>query len=188
MHTFGPDNFALRRAGWIAVLTAASIAGSIFFACATPFAALAAVAALYMNRRDAFIVIIVAWVANQAVGYGFLHYPHTWDSLAWGIAIGTGAVVGTALAAEVGSALRRFGRALTVLASFATAFVGYEIVLYAATPVLPSDSSAFSLAVVLYILKVDVVAFGGFLVLQYAGMWTGLALSRPLADIAPTAA
>ena len=36
---------------------------------------------------------------------------------------------------------------------------GYEISLYAATAVLPSDSSALSLAVVLYILKVNVSSF-----------------------------
>jgi hypothetical protein len=180
MPTSAPDNVA-RRAGWIAVLAVASIASSVVFACATPFAALAALAALYMDRRDAFIVTGVTWLANQAVGYGFLHYPHAWDSFAWGVAIGVGAMVSTALAAEVGRARPRLGWALTVPASFAAAFAGYEIALYAATAVLPSDSSAFGLAVVLYILKVNVVAFGGLLVLQYAGTRTGLALSRPSA-------
>jgi len=174
MQTSVPDNFAMRRSGWIAVLAVASVAGSVVFACAMPFAALAAIAAFYMNRRDAFMVTGVAWIANQAVGYGFLHYPHTWDSFAWGIAIGAGAVAATALAAGIGGALNPFGRVLTVPASFAAAFAGYEIVLYAAATVLPSDSSAFSLAVVLYVLKINLVAFGGLLVLQYAGTRTGL--------------
>jgi hypothetical protein len=188
MQTSANENVAVRRAGWIAVLTVASIAGSVVFACATPFAALAALAALYMNRRDAFIVTGVTWLANQAVGYGFLHYPQVWDSFAWGIAIGVGAMIATALAAEADRALRRFGWTLAVPAVFAVAFAGYEITLYAATAVLPSDSSVFSLAVVLYSLKVKVVAFGGLLALQYVGTLTGLALPQRAAGTASIAA
>lgn len=188
MQTSTPPDPAVRRAGWIAVLTVATITSSLVFACATPFAALAALAALYMNRRDALLIIGVTWVANQAVGYGFLHYPHTWNSLTWGIAIGFGAIISTVIAAKIGSVLRPFGEVLTVLSSFAAAFVGYEIALYAATAMLPSDSSAFSLAVVLYILKVNAAAFGGLLVLQYAGARTGLAPPQPSTGIAPIAA
>jgi hypothetical protein len=187
MQTPVPDNLVIRRAGWIAALTFAAVAGSLVFACATPFAALAAFAALHMNRRDAFIVIGLTWVANQTVGYGFLHYPRTWDSFAWGIAIGVSAMIATALVAEAGKALRSLGWALGTLTSFAVAFAGYETGLYAATAVLPSDTSAFSLAVVLYILKVNVVAFGGFLIVQYIGARSGLALPRPSAGIAPRA-
>jgi hypothetical protein len=183
-----PDNLAVRRAGWMVILTAATIASSLVFACATPFVALATLAALCMNRRDAFIVTGLTWVANQAVGYGFLHYPHTWDSFAWGIAIGVAAMIATALAVEVGSVLRRFGWLLTVLASFTAAFAGYEITLYTVTAVLPSDASAFSVAVVFYILKVNVVALGGLLALQYIGAWTGLAQPRPSTGVAHTAA
>jgi hypothetical protein len=189
MSTLTPySNLAARRAGWIVTLTVATIASSLIFACATPFAAVATLAALYMSRRDAFVVTGLTWIANQAVGYGLLHYPHTWDTFAWGIAIGIGAMIATALAAEMGSALRRFGWALTIPVSFAVAFAGYEIALYAATAFLPSDASAFSFAVVFYILKVNVVALGGLLALQYFGGWIGLALPRPSARIARTAA
>jgi hypothetical protein len=187
MQTLMLDNLVTRRTGWIAVLTLAAIAGSVVFACAAPFAALAALAALHMNRRDAFILVGITWVANQTVGYGFLDYPHTWDSFAWGIAIGASAMIATALAAETAKALRPFGWALSTLTSFAVAFAGYEITLYAATVVLPSDTSAFSLATVLYILKVNVVAFVALLVLQYAGTRSGLALPRPSAGVAPSA-
>jgi hypothetical protein len=188
MQTPALGNLILRRAVWIAVLVLAAIGSSIVFACATPFAALATLAALHMNRRDAFIVTGVTWLANQAVGFGFLHYPHTWDSFTWGIAIGIGAVNATTLAVEIGNALRPLGWVLTTLASFTAAFVGYEITLYAATAVLPSDSSAFSLAVVLYILKINVIAFGGLLALQYTGVRMGLALPRPSRGIALTSA
>lgn len=177
----------MRRAGWIAVLAVASVGSSVVFACATPFAALAAVAALSMNRRDAFIVTGMTWLANQAVGFGFLHYPHAWDSFAWGVAIAAGAMAATTVA-EIGGGLRRFGWVIAIPAAFAAAFAGYEITLYAATAVLPSDSSAFSPAVVLYILKVNVVAFGGLLVLHYVSTRIGLALPWPAAGTASTAA
>jgi hypothetical protein len=181
------EMIAVRRAGWIATLTVATIASTVIFACATPFAALAALAALYMNRRDAFIVTGLTWATNQVVGYGFLNYPHSWDSFAWGVAIGVGAILATSVA-QIGNGLRGFGWVLTALASFAVAFAGYEIVLYAATTVLPSDASAFSLPVVLYVLKINIVAFGGLLVLQHIGTRTGLALPVASAGIAPSAA
>lgn len=179
---------ASRRAVWIAILVLAAVGSSVVFACATPFAALAALAALYMNRRDAFIVTGITWVANQAIGFGFLHYPHSWESVAWGIAIGAGAMIATALAAGIGNTLRHLGLVLTLPASFAAAFAGYEIALYPATVALSSDSSAFSVPVVLYILKVNVVAFAGLLVLQYAGARIGLTPTRPSRGIAPSAA
>ena len=88
------DSLGARRIGWIALLTVATIAASLMFACATPFPALAVLAALHMNRRDAFALTAVIWGTNQIIGYGLLHYPQTWDSFAWGIAIGAGAMSG----------------------------------------------------------------------------------------------
>jgi hypothetical protein len=48
----------------------ASIAFSLGFACATPFAAFAAAASLIMNRRDAMLLVALVWLANQGVGFG----------------------------------------------------------------------------------------------------------------------
>src|SRR4051812_29768671 len=86
-----------RRTAWVVLLAGASVLTSFAFACATPFAALAALAALHLRRADAFGLVALAWLANQAIGYGFLHYPATWDSLAWGVMIGLATC--TALAA-----------------------------------------------------------------------------------------
>jgi hypothetical protein len=66
------EKFGARRVGWIALLTIAAVAGSFVFAYATPFPAIAALAALHVNRRDAFVLTGVMWIANQTVGYGFL--------------------------------------------------------------------------------------------------------------------
>jgi hypothetical protein len=183
--TVEPDNGLARRGAWITGLCVAAIAGSLMFACATPFVALASFAALYMQRRDAFIVTAVTWAANQAIGFGFLHYPHTWNTAAWGIAIGAGAMIATALAVGMNSGLRPLGRLVTILPAFVAAFAGYEITLYAATAVLSSSYGAFSWTVVLYILKVNAVALSGLLVVQYAAARAGFALPQPSAAAVP---
>jgi hypothetical protein len=182
------DSLGARRTGWIALLTVATIAGSLVFACATPFPALAALAALHMNRRDAFVLTAVIWGTNQIIGYGLLHYPQTWDSFAWGIAIGAGAMIATGLAAVAEKAARPYGWVAAMLASFAAAFAGYEVALRAATIVLPSHPDAFGLAVTLYVLKINALAFAGLLALQFVGARLGLAAPRHAASPAATAA
>ncbi len=182
------DSLGVRRIGWIALLTVATIATSAVFACATPFPALAALAALHMSRRDAFALIAVIWGTNQLIGYGFLHYPQTWESFAWGIAIGAGAMIATALAAGTERIAHSCGWTGALLGSFAAAFAGYEIALRAATIVLPSHPDAFGAAVTLYVLKVNAVAFAGLLALQFIGARIGLATPRQAASPAATAA
>lgn len=168
----------LQRAGWIALITAATIGASFYFACATPFPALAALAALHLPRRDAFALIGVTWLANQIIGYGFLHYPTTWDSYAWGVAIGVSAMVATAAAIGVDRLARNAPWAIKAVAAFAVAFVAYELAIYAPVIALPSETNAYSFDVVLYILEVNAVAFAGLLVLQGLGRVAGLALPR----------
>jgi hypothetical protein len=58
-----------RRPLWIALLVAASVAFTLGFACATPLAAFAAIAALSMPRKDALLLIGLVWLANQAIGF-----------------------------------------------------------------------------------------------------------------------
>ena len=60
---------------WIVLIVTSGTCLSTFFACATPFAALATLAALKLGRRDAITVIGLVWLANQVIGYGFLGYP-----------------------------------------------------------------------------------------------------------------
>src|SRR5712692_7098304 len=69
---------------WLAMLVAASAAFSFVFACATPFAAFGAAAALTLSRRDALRLTVAVWLANQVLGYAVLKYPWTANSFAWG--------------------------------------------------------------------------------------------------------
>lgn len=82
---------------WISLLTAASTGTTLLLACATPFPALAALAAAHMRPRDGVALMLLAWTASQAVGFGLLGYPHDPLTLGWGVALAT-AAVGAALA------------------------------------------------------------------------------------------
>jgi len=77
---------------WIFLLTAASLGTTFALACAMPYAALAALAAVHMHRSDALKLMGLVWLANQFVGFAFLHYPHDLTTSLWGAALGTGAI------------------------------------------------------------------------------------------------
>ena len=94
---------ALRTSGasalWVSLLTAASTVTTLALACATPFPALAALAAVHMRRRDGVSLMLLAWLASQFVGFFLLGYPRDGSTLAWGAALGT-AAVGSVLASH----------------------------------------------------------------------------------------
>ena len=73
--------------GWNAIIVVSTLLFSLIFACATPFAAMAGLAALHLSRKQGLSVILAAWLINQIIGYGLLDYPQTWDSFAWGAMI-----------------------------------------------------------------------------------------------------
>ncbi len=79
---------------WIALIAGLTVIGSYGYACAAPLAAVAALAALKMERTDGLILVGLAWAINQAVGFLLLSYPHTMESYLWGAAIGVAAFVG----------------------------------------------------------------------------------------------
>jgi hypothetical protein len=74
---------------------------SFGFACATPFAAFAVVAADMLPLPLALLVMIVVWIVNQSIGFVALGYPLDANTLLWGFAIGAGALAATAEASVV---------------------------------------------------------------------------------------
>jgi len=74
------------------VLVATAILFSFALACGMPFAALGALAALTLPARDALVLAVLGWLANQAIGFGFLGYPLDAMTLAWGVALGFSAL------------------------------------------------------------------------------------------------
>jgi hypothetical protein len=174
-----------RRSLWIALVIVGSIGFSFAFACATPFAALAAVD---MQRRDLFILVGLAWLANQAIGYGLLGFPQTMDSFAWGAVIGIAAGLAAWAALTVTSRLARWGAISVTGVAFLAAFAAYELALYAASLVLPGGTSAFSLPVVWRIFYVNVIALAGLLVVHRLALGVGLVARSPMPVREPAAA
>ncbi|MGH7402746.1 MAG: hypothetical protein ACREKQ_09985 [Candidatus Rokuibacteriota bacterium] len=169
-----------RRWFWILLLTAASVFVTLGMACATPFAALATLAALAMGRRDALLLIGLAWIADQVVGYGLLQYPRTLGSAAWGVTLGVAAFVALIVARALADRVRARGHVSAGAAAFAGAFVAYQAVLFAATFVLSSGPEAFSLPAVGFVLRVDLLSLAGLLILHRLARWIGLVTREPL--------
>jgi hypothetical protein len=158
---------------WVVLLVAASVAFSFGLACATPFAALCAVAACTLPRRDAFSVAGAAWLTNQVIGFAFLHYPWTANCVAQGVAIGLSALLCTLAADRVRRRLTRWHPAVACAVAFAAAFTVYEAALAAAAVGLGGLDN-FAPRIVAGIFAVNVLAWVGFFALSWLGAVVGL--------------
>jgi hypothetical protein len=163
---------------WIAIVAVASVALSFRLSCATPFAALATLAALNMRRADGLVMIAAAFGLNQLVGYGFLNYPHDLDSYAWGAAIGVAAIASYGVATVVAPRIEAYGQVVTAGVTLAAAFAAYEIVLLAATAILPSSELAFAPQIVGEIALVNALVYPGLILLARGADLLGLTGAR----------
>jgi len=147
-----------------AILAGVAVLGSYALACAAPFAALAAVAALGLPIGYAVATMIAAWVANQAIGFFVLSYP--WDAQAalWGVAIGV-ASIACVLAARAVLDVAGSNAWLRPIVGFVAAFVVFQLALLAWVPLL-GDGDAFAPAVVAEVLGYNVVFLAVLLILQ----------------------
>lgn len=170
------QSMTARRLLWIALLAAATVGSSLVLACAAPFAALIAVAAANMGRRDAAALAALVFISNQLIGYFVLNYPVDLYSLGWGGALGV-ACAGALVVADY-LAVRTGGFAFLprTFAVFAGAFAVFELVLVAFTSVLPAGEEAFSLATVVEILQINLVALIGLALLYQIGTVLGYGL------------
>lgn len=113
---------------WISLLTAASTATTLMFACATPFPSLAALAAVHMRPRDGIALMLMAWAASQAIGFFLLGYPHDANTLGWAAGLAT-AAIGSALGAY--AALHFLGDrpvAARLAAAYAAGFLAFKAI------------------------------------------------------------
>jgi hypothetical protein len=165
-----------QRFAWGGILTVVTVASTLAVSCGTPFAALATLAALFLPRRDAFVLITVNWLANQAIGFGLLHYPLNWVSYRTGISLGVAALLSTLAAMLAQQALRNAAAAMRTLGSFGVAFITYEAAFFLVSPA--GTSADFGASVVLYILCVNAIALAALLLLQTSATVLGLISSR----------
>jgi hypothetical protein len=124
-----------------ALLTAACALASFVFACATPFAAFAVVAAAMLPLRSALPAVLGAWLVNQGIGFGALHYPVDANTLAWGTVIGAAALVATIISRLGLQALQAAPAPVALAAALLGAYAAYELVLLAATPAIGGAAS-----------------------------------------------
>ena len=130
-----------------ALLTVSCALASFALACATPFAAFAVIAAATLSLRPALLVVTGAWLVNQTIGFGALHYPIDASTIAWGLVIGAAALLATAAASAVLRMLPQGRTPLVVALALVAAYTAYEFVLLAATPALGGEG-AFTAAIV----------------------------------------
>jgi hypothetical protein len=162
----------VRTVVWIVIVTTATVLLSLSFSCATLLAAVAAFAGAHMKRREGAWLVLTAWLANQLVGYYLLHYPRTWDSFAWGAAIGIASLL--AVLGAKGAAQTTRSPVLSLLVAFLVAFMIYEGALFAATAVLPSSAAAFSLPVIARIFEINAYAAVGLAAIHWLAVRIGL--------------
>ncbi|HUN45266.1 MAG TPA: hypothetical protein VMU85_02045 [Stellaceae bacterium] len=158
---------------WLGLLVVASVAFSVGFTCATPFAAFGAAAALTMARREALLLAGGVWLANQIMGFGFLRYPWDADTLAWGVFLGLAAVAATLAARQILRLLPGAPRAIAGGLAFLVAFTAYEVVLLLVAVLLLGGVEDFSPAIMGQIFAVNAAAFAGLVLLNRLGMAAG---------------
>lgn len=114
---------------WIMLLTVASTVTTWALACATPFPALAALAALHMRQRDGIALALASWVAAQAVGFGLLGYPHDPSTLGWGFGLGVAAVASAVVAHGVARWLAHGSAVVRLALAYSAAFIAFKAVI-----------------------------------------------------------
>ena len=130
-----------------ALLTASWALASFALPCATPFAAFAVISTALLPLRSALPVVTGAWLVNQGIGFGALHYPIDGSTIAWGFVIGAAALAATATSVAVLRSLPRAATPVALAFALLGAYAAYEIVLFAVTPVLGGEA-AFTGAIV----------------------------------------
>jgi hypothetical protein len=138
-----------------AVLTVACALASFAFACATPFAAFAVTAAAMLPLRPALLVVTGAWLVNQGIGFGALHYPIDGNTMLWGLVIGIAALAATVTSAAILRWLPQRSTPLVLALALIGGYGAYEVALLAATPFL-GGADSFTAAIVGRIAVVNV--------------------------------
>ena len=163
-----------RRSVWLGLLISASVAFSLGLACATPFAAFAAAAALTLSRRDALVLVTSVWFANQLVGFTVLHYPWTANTFAWGVALDVVAVLATLASQWAVKRSADAARVFSLAVTFLVAFVVYEAALFALSVGLLGGTEVFTGPIQGRIFVISAAAFIGLLALNRLATTVGL--------------
>ncbi|HMT40876.1 hypothetical protein [Sphingorhabdus sp.] len=160
-----------KTAAWPATLAGATVLGSLALACIFPFAAIAALAALTLDRRAGIALVGAVWAANQAVGFLLMNFPWDAQAVGHGIAILAATLAGFGVARMVASKVE--GSVLRSVAALTSAFAVYEVLLRAYAQ-FGGGAENFSAEIVTGVAVNDAMWFVGLLALRWAiGQATG---------------
>ena len=151
---------------WLAILVLASLIVSVLLSCATPFEAIGAAAAVTLARRDALLASGLTWLINQCVGYGMLGYPWTYNSVAWGLALGAATLVATLAAGALYQTRKALPSLLRSTLAFAAAFLAFEVAIYAVAFFFLGGLQDFTTGIVSRVLVINAATFVGLIVIH----------------------
>ncbi|WP_326525234.1 hypothetical protein [Sphingomonas sp.] len=114
---------------WVVVFAVAGAVTTLALACATPFAALAAIAATRLPARAGFALVALSWASSQVIGFCVLDYPRDPTTLAWGVALLSAALAAMAAARWGDRATAASHGAVRLATAFGTGFVAYKATL-----------------------------------------------------------
>jgi hypothetical protein len=164
----------MRHHLWLAILVVATVGFTLVFACAAPFAAFGAAAALTLSRRDALVVTIALWLANQLTGFVVVGYPLTANSAAWAPALAIAAVLATLTAQWSAQRLRGTRGILRALATLVVAFGVYEVAIFLVSVTLLGGLEMYAPTIVGQVFVTNVAALVGLYGLNRLGGRLGL--------------
>lgn len=130
MLTSDASKSPLTAPAWPILLVAAACAATPVFACVTPFAAIAVLAALTLSRRAALATVGAAWLGNQLIGCTLLHYPLTANTMVLGLSLAAGAFAIVPLAEALNATIRLRRPLLVPAATALLGFALYELITY----------------------------------------------------------
>ena len=170
-----PEHRGWRHPLWMTLLVAASVVFSLGLACAVPLGAFAAAAALSLSRRDALLLIVLVWLANQLVGFTLLDYPWTASTFAWGAVLGVVTVLATSAGQWITGRFANARRSFIATATFLVAFAVYEATLFAVSATLLGGVEIYTLEIQGRIFAINAAVFVGLLVLDHLVVSIGFA-------------
>lgn len=150
---------------WTTILTLAVIGATFALSCVTPFAALAVALAGTVGLGASLRVVIAVWFANQIIGFGFFHFPHTANTFLTGIAIGGAAVVATIVASVVLKYMSSWPASPRLGLALLLSFGIYELTLLAAVVFL-GDLGTFRPAIIAELGVINAISLVGMVALN----------------------
>ena len=157
---------------WLILLPLSSLVFSLGFACATPLAAFAALAAVALSKRDGLILCGAVWLVNQVVGYTLLGYSWNINSVSWGLALG-GATVLASLSSRWIYGRSKTNYLFRLIAAFIAAFAVFQVSLYLVELFVLGGVEDSAADIVNRVLAINAGAFVGLLALHWLAVTMG---------------